>query len=621
MKLTDLKLRHKLMLSFGSIILLMGIIIYFSFSGVTTIMNDTKEIEEVNHLRNVMYEKHINHLNWAQKLNEHLTHHSHQQLSVELDHHKCGFGQWYYSEERELTEKKIPALKPILQEMEVPHRELHQTGIKIEKLMTGSTPELNLANNEYQNADSSKDLAYNRAAEIYKNQTMATLNKLGNHFEQIEDITDNYIKNFEADILEKDSLIKENIILFGIIALIIGIILTVIISRNITRPVAMGVQLSKSLADGDLTQEFKNNRKDEIGLLINSLREMSEKMKNVIVNIVTGADNVSQASSQLSSGAQQLSQGVTEQASSSEEVSSTMEEISSNIELNTEHAKETENISMMAAESMKKVEKASKNSSHAINKIAEKITIINDIAFQTNILALNAAVEAARAGEHGKGFAVVAAEVRKLAERSKSAAIEIDDLAKSSVNVTEEARTLIEELIPKVEKTSALVQEITAASFEQKSGAEQVSNALLQLNDVNQQSAATSEEIATNSEELSNQADYLRGLVKYFKIDDVDTQKVSEINLDRTYKNGNGNGNVKRYQASQSHAGINRQPENNGHYGNNVNSMQNKNEEHFKISGNGNGNGNGKIRTEGNTKNFNLNLKNRADNDSEYTKF
>jgi len=172
---------------------------------------------------------------------------------------------------------------------------------------------------------------------------------------------------------------------------------------------------------------------------------------------------------------------------------------------------------MSSSGGMKRVKDASEESLLSIRNIAEKIAIVNDIAFQTNILALNAAVEAARAGEHGKGFAVVAAEVRKLAERSKIAAGEIEMMSKTSVNATNESAKLINEMLPEIEKTARLVQEITAASMEQNSGADQINNALQQLNQITQQNAAASEEMATGSEELSAQAEQLKETVSFFK--------------------------------------------------------------------------------------------------------
>lgn len=305
-----------------------------------------------------------------------------------------------------------------------------------------------------------------------------------------------------------------------IIALILGFLFAIVITRAITRPIGKGVAFAQQIAKGDLTAEIDVDQKDEIGDLANALKFMIEKIREIVGNIRLSADSIASASQQMSSSAQEMSQGATEQASSAEEVSSSMEEMVSNIQQNTDNAQQTEKISLSAAGSVGKVSKASEESLTSIKEIAEKITIINDIAFQTNILALNAAVEAARAGEHGKGFAVVAAEVRKLAERSKVAADEIMDLSGKSVNVTEEAGKMMQELLPEIEKTSKLVQEITAASLEQNSGADQVNNAIQQLNQVTQQNAAASEEMATSSEELSSQADQMKQIIAFFRVGD-----------------------------------------------------------------------------------------------------
>jgi len=261
-----------------------------------------------------------------------------------------------------------------------------------------------------------------------------------------------------------------------------------------------------------------SERNDELGELVSALSAMATNLKGIVESITSGADNIVSSSNQLSSTSQQLSQGANEQASSVEEVSSSMEEMVSNIQQNTDNANQTEAIAKKALSGINDVATQAKKSLEANRIIAEKIRIINDIAFQTNILALNAAVEAARAGEHGKGFAVVAAEVRKLAERSKNAADEIVSLAQTSHELAEGAGGRMTELIPDIEKTTRLVQEISAASHEQSNGAEQINNAIQQLNDVTQQNAAASEELATNAEELAGQAQQLKDMVSYFTL-------------------------------------------------------------------------------------------------------
>lgn len=307
-----------------------------------------------------------------------------------------------------------------------------------------------------------------------------------------------------------------------IIGLAIALLLGVLITRMISAPLIKGVGFAQTVAEGNLTAELENEiivRKDEVGQLGNAMQNMVDKLKEIIGSVMLGSDNIASASLQMSSGSQQVSQGASEQASSAEEVSSSMEEMAANIQQNTDNAQEADKISQKVQEGVSKVGAASQDSLVSIKDIAEKINIINDIAFQTNILALNAAVEAARAGEQGRGFAVVAAEVRKLAERSKIAADEIVALASKSVSVTENASELMGGLIPEIEKTAKLVQEIAAASMEQTSGSDQVNTAIQQLNQVTQQNAAASEEMATSAEELSSQADQLKEIISYFKID------------------------------------------------------------------------------------------------------
>jgi len=287
------------------------------------------------------------------------------------------------------------------------------------------------------------------------------------------------------------------------------------------------VELSKGNLDLKTNKELLG-RKDELGTLSRNINLLAQTLKQVISGVKNSSEFIAAASNELSGTAQQLSQGSNEQASASEQVSASMEQMVSNIKQNAENAKQTEDIAKNASVGMNKVSLASNNSLVSIKEIANKTGIISDIAFQTNILALNAAVEAARAGAYGKGFAVVAAEVRKLAERSKVAADEINSLTSSSVKITEKANQYMDETIPEINKTSKLVKEITVSSTEQDSGAAQINNALFELNNVTQQNAASSEEMASSSEELSAQAEQLKELITFFKFTDIKQQNFSK---------------------------------------------------------------------------------------------
>jgi len=274
-------------------------------------------------------------------------------------------------------------------------------------------------------------------------------------------------------------------------------------------------------SEGNLLMDFDQKvlaRNDEIGRIANAIVNLSKQFAKIIMAIKLSTINLSKASSNLNSSSETLAQGASEQASSFEEVSSTMEEIAANIEQNLDNAKKTADFSKTAANDIQTLSKASKESLDFIKQISQKIKIINDIAFQTNILALNAAVEAARAGEHGKGFAVVASEVRKLAENSKAAADQIKSLSATSVAVTENVEKLMSGMIPDIQQTNILVQGIAAASIEQNNGAAQVNEAIQKLNSLTQQFAGTSEQIASNASQFMNESEELKNMISFFKI-------------------------------------------------------------------------------------------------------
>jgi methyl-accepting chemotaxis protein len=275
--------------------------------------------------------------------------------------------------------------------------------------------------------------------------------------------------------------------------------------------------IADGIAGGDLTVEPEPlSDKDTLGI---SLRSMVERLRGVVADALTASDNVSAGSQQLSSGSEQLSQGASEQAASAEEASASMEEMASNIKQNADNAAQTEKIARQSYKDAEASGEAVNRAVAAMRKIAEKISVVQEIARQTDLLALNAAVEAARAGEHGKGFAVVASEVRKLAERSQSAAAEINGLSGETVSVATEAGAMLARLVPDIRKTAELVSEISAACREQDIGASQINEAIQQLDKVIQQNAGASDEMSATSEELAAQAEELQASISFFKVD------------------------------------------------------------------------------------------------------
>ncbi|MBS0252999.1 MAG: MCP four helix bundle domain-containing protein [Proteobacteria bacterium] len=346
----------------------------------------------------------------------------------------------------------------------------------------------------------------------------------------------------------------------ALLLIVVSVAAAVVISLNISRGLANGVSLAEAVAIGDLDQQIATKSNDEIKDLIDAMMRMTanlretanianriaggdltvqpkplsdkdtlghaletmvERLRGVVSDAIVASRNVSAGSQQLSSASEQVSQGATEQASAAEEASASMEEMAANIKQNADNAAQTEKIARQSSKDAEASGDAVNRAVNAMRTIAEKISIVQEIARQTDLLALNAAVEAARAGEHGKGFAVVASEVRKLAERSQTAAAEIGAVSGDTVKAAQEAGDMLTRLVPDIRKTAELVSEISAACREQDIGASQINEAIQQLDKVTQQNAGASEEMSATSEELAAQAEELQQSISFFRTDDA----------------------------------------------------------------------------------------------------
>ncbi|MDR9761392.1 methyl-accepting chemotaxis protein [Rhizobium redzepovicii] len=287
--------------------------------------------------------------------------------------------------------------------------------------------------------------------------------------------------------------------------------------NTMTDNLRVTADIAAQIAGGDLTVSPKRlSDKDTLGI---ALEQMVERLRGVVADAIVAAENVSAGSQELSASSEQVSQGASEQAASAEEASASMEEMAANIKQNADNAAQTEKIARQSAKDAEMSGEAVSRAVQAMRTIAEKIGIVQEIARQTDLLALNAAVEAARAGEHGKGFAVVASEVRKLAERSQSAAAEISSMSSDTVKAAQDAGDMLGQLVPDIRKTAELVSEISAACREQDIGAGQINEAIQQLDRVTQQNAGASEQMSATSEELASQAEELQTSIAFFKVD------------------------------------------------------------------------------------------------------
>jgi methyl-accepting chemotaxis protein len=317
-------------------------------------------------------------------------------------------------------------------------------------------------------------------------------------------------------------LVFSMVICFLVVGSIITILFTRRFGKSIGDPIISLSKQAEYIADGDLTaQDDMDNLTSNVNQVRNlaqSMNKMKTSLRQVIEPIVTFSNMMTAASDQLSNASLELSDGANRQAASLEEISSSMEEMSANIQNNTSNSMETNGMAAEIGQAIGNVDNASAKNLEAARNIAKDIEAINELVMQTNILSLNASVEAARAGDQGKGFGVVAREVGRLAEQTRETADNINNTASQSIEHAEVSSELLNNILPKIKRTIELVREITTASIEQNSGAEQINSAINDLNKVTQENAANAEEIAANSQELASTAEKMNNLISFFKI-------------------------------------------------------------------------------------------------------
>ena len=494
----NIRLGRKILIAIGSVLALLTVVVLWAIYGIGTIVQGGMEVAGGNRLRGEILQREVDHLKWAQDVSRFVYDDTVKDLKVQLDHTQCGFGKWFYGSGRTNAEGLLPELRSDLAAIEEPHKKLHLSAVNI-KL--------------------SVDRGQRREAErLYESETLSHLGAVQEQLKKMTALSKERIMS-EDVMLNNAKHTRVRVIGAGLLAVVLGTVLGMVITRSIARPIEQGVAFAHGVAAGDLTKKLDIDRKDEVGQLASALNSMVTRLDEVVMGVQAAAENVASGSQQMSANSEQMSQSSTEQAASAEEASASIEQMNATIKQNEINALQTEKIALKSAVDAQKSGKAVTEAVSAMKEIAAKISIIEEIARQTNLLALNAAIEAARAGEHGKGFAVVAAEVRRLAERSQVAAGEIDQLSLSSVRIAENAGSMLSQLVPDIQRTAELIAEISAASREQTSGADQINSAIQQLNVVIQKNTGASEEVASTAEELASQADQLQKAMAFFAVE------------------------------------------------------------------------------------------------------
>jgi methyl-accepting chemotaxis protein len=480
----------------------------------------------------------LDHLEWVGEVEKALEA-KEGELNLELNPSHCAIGKFLYGLEREEIAENHPEIDAMLIALEQPHQRLHDSVSRIvAALKVGDYDQATSVYNQetrialrqvrqglqQARAISAEEVAkVRKAEELYQNVSQPAFAEVRANLHAIRDVMNSTTVEMERIMGEE---LKSNelvMLILTVAAILISVLLSVVITCSTLKLLggdpAKLMSIAQRIAAGDLLQELEVKKGDHHSLSA-AMSEMVLRLKVVVGEVRSGADNLAFVAQQLSNSAQSISHSALQQAAGLEQTTVSVEELNDLVQHNAENARVTDSMAHRVSAEAESGGEAVTRTLAAMKQIANKINFIDEIAYKTHLLSLNAGIEAARAGEHGRGFSVVAAEVRKLAENSRATAREIDELATNSVDVAEDAGRLLKKIVPSIRKTADLVQAIAVATGEQAGGVEQITSAMSHLDKTMQENVLASEDLAVTSEQLAHQAELLSQAVAFFRLEE-----------------------------------------------------------------------------------------------------